>query len=297
MKSIPIPAELKESSMSGIDFDRQVFVAPAEQPAPQQPRAVGLIILAIAVIGIAFIGYKLLSYAEESGASVESNSMQQIQQQLADMKERMDQMEKRHKSGAPEPALPPSRSEASVPSVDRRVKPAYQISAASALNPQRNPSPAVQPPATRPASASVAVSADTDNANREAWKATSDRLADVAGAVGSQQGEIAQTRDQLNQLLAQTRRTALQFELSRGPDRQSVGPVELQLKNTDPKAERYTVCVYVDSKCIELKNRVLDEVVVFVLARGTAPLELVATRISRDEIVGYLEVPSEKVGR
>jgi cell division septum initiation protein DivIVA len=283
--------------MSGIDFDRQVFVAPAEQPAPQQPRAVGLIILAIAVIGIAFIGYKLLSYAGESGASAESNSLQQIQQELADMKERMDQMEKRHKTGAPESALPPSRSEASVPSANSRVKPAYQISAASALNPQRNPSPAVQPPAARPASASVAGSAETDNANREAWKATSERLADVAGAVGSQQGEIAQTRDQLNQLLAQTRRTALQFELSRGPDRQSVGPVELQLKNTDPKAERYTVCVYVDSKCIELKNRVLDEVVVFVLARGTAPLELVATRISRDEIVGYLEVPSEKVGR
>jgi cell division septum initiation protein DivIVA len=282
--------------MSGIDFDRQVFVAPAEQPAPQQPRALGLIILAIAVIGIAFIGYKLLSYAGEGGATAESNNLQQIQQQLADIRERMDQMDKRHKTGTTESALPPSRTEASVPSANSRVKPAYQISAASALNPQRNPSPAVQPAATRPAPAAAAA-ADTDNANREAWKATSDRLADVAGAVGSQQGEIAQTRDQLNQLLAQTRRTALQFELSRGPDRQSVGPVELQLKNTDPKAERYTVCVYVDSKCIELKNRVLDEVVVFVLARGTPPLELVATRISRDEIVGYLEVPSEKVGR
>ena len=279
--------------MSGIDFDRQVFVAPAEQPQPQQPRALGLVIFAIAVIGIAFIGYKLLSYAGESGASAESNSLQQIQQQLADMKERMDQMEKRHKTAAPESVLPPSRTEASVPSTNSRVRPAYQVSAASALNPQRTPSPPAQPLAPRPAP----TSADTDNANREAWKATSDRLADVVGAVGSQQGEIAQTRDELNQLLAQTRRTALQFELSRGPDRQAVGPVELQLKGSDPKAQRYTVCVYVDSKCIELKNRVLDEVVVFVLARGTAPLELVATKIGRDEIVGYLEVPSEKVGR
>ncbi len=283
--------------MSGIDFDRQAFVAPTEQPAPQQPRALGLIILVIAVIGIAFIGYKLLSYAGEGSASAESNSLQQIQQQLADMKERMDQMDKRHKPGAPESVLPPTRTEASVPSTTTRVKPGYQISAASALNPQRVPSPAPQPPANRPAPATVAASVDTDNANREAWKATSDRLADVAGAVGSQQGEIAQTRDQLNQLLAQTRRTALQFELSRGPDLQAVGPVELQLKSTDMKAQRYTVCVFVDSKCIELKNRVLDEVVVFVLARGTPPLELVATRISRDEIVGYLEVPTEKVGR
>jgi hypothetical protein len=205
----------------------------------------------------------------------------------------MDQMEKRHKTAGPESVLPPSRTEAAVPSANSRSKPAYQVSAASALNPQRSPSPPAQPVVPRPAP----VSADTDNANREAWKATSDRLTDVVGVVGSQQGEIAQTRDQLNQLLAQTRRTALQFELSRGPDHQSIGPVELQLKNTDPKSQRYTVCVYVDSKCIELKNRVLDEVVVFVLARGTAPLELVATRISRDEIVGYLEVPSEKVGR
>jgi hypothetical protein len=279
--------------MAGIDFDRQVFVAPTEQPAPQQPRALGLIILAIAIVGIVFIGYKLLSYAGDSGASAESNSLQQIQQELADMKERMDQMEKRHKTTAPESVLPPNRTDASVPSTTSRAKPAYQISAASALNPQRTPSPAAQPLTPRLATAST----DTDNANREAWKATSDRLADVVGAVGSQQGEIAQTRDQLNQLLAQTRRTALQFELARGPDREAVGPVELQLKSTDAKAQRYTVCVYVDSKCIELKNRVLDEVVVFVLARGTAPLELVATRIGRDEIVGYLEVPTEKVGR
>jgi hypothetical protein len=55
--------------MSGIDFDRQAFIAPAEQPAPQQPRALGLIILAVAVIGIAFIGYKLLSFAGEGSAS------------------------------------------------------------------------------------------------------------------------------------------------------------------------------------------------------------------------------------
>ena len=135
------------------------------------------------------------------------------------------------------------------------------------------------------------------SAARESWQATTDRLADVVGAVGSQEGEINQTRDELNQLLAQTRRSALQFELTRGAGRQSVGPVELLLKGSDPRSQRYTVCVYVNNKCIELKDRVLDEVVVFVLARGTPPLELVATRISRDEIVGYLEIPTEKVVR
>src|SRR5580700_8524397 len=164
--------------MAGIDFDRQVFVAPAEQPAPQQPRALGLVILAIAVIGIAFIGYKLLSYAGESGTSAESNSLQQIQQQLADIKDRMDQMEKRHKTAAPESALPPSRTEASVPAATSRTKPAYQISAASAVNPHGlpcSPSTSAPPPAPR----TVPASAESDSANPEAWKTTSDRLADV----------------------------------------------------------------------------------------------------------------------
>jgi hypothetical protein len=280
--------------MAGIDFDRQVFVAPAEQPAPQQPsRALGLIVLAIALVGIVFVGYKLLSYAGGSGTSAEANSLQQIQQELADMNERMDELEKHHKTTAPESIIATSKVEPAAPSATIRAKPGYQISAASALNPQRTPTPNTQPLAPRP----VPASADSDDASREAWKATSERLADVVGTVGSQQGEIAQTRDQLNQLLLQTRRTAIQFELSRGPDRQPVGPVELQLKNSDAKSQRYTVCVYVDNKCIELKNRVLDEVVVFVLSRGTSPLELVATRISRDGILGYLEVPSEKATR
>ena len=278
--------------MAGIDFDRQAFIPPSEQPAQQPLRAFGLVILAITIMGIAFAGYKLISYAGASGASADSNSLQQIQQQLSDMKERMDQLEKRHKVAAPDSTAAPSKADAVLPS-STRSKPAYQISAASALSPQRVPVPNIQPPVSRPSTAS----AETENANREAWQATSDRLADVVGTVGSQQGEITQTREQLNQLLSQTRRTALQFELNRGTGRQSVGPIELQLKSADPKTQRYTVCVYVDDRCIELKNRVLDEVVVFVLARGTLPLELVATRITRDEIVGYLEVPTEKMVR
>jgi hypothetical protein len=285
--------EVKEPIMAGIDFDRQVFVAPADQARKQAPKVLGVVILAIAVLGIGFVGYKLISDVSARGSSADSNSLPEIQQQLTDMRERIDQLEKRRKVSPPEsavasPQIVPAATVATV-----RSKPAYQISAASALNPQRNPGPNPQPVTSRPA----AISTEDNTANRESWQATTDRLADVVGVVGSQQGEITQTRDELNQLLSQTRRSALQFELTRGTGRQSVGPVELLLKGSDPKSQRYSVCVYVDSKCIELKDRALDEVVVFVLSRGTAPLELVATRISRDEIVGYLEVPTEKVTR
>ncbi|HZV88487.1 MAG TPA: hypothetical protein VFF95_13140 [Candidatus Binatus sp.] len=279
--------------MAGIDFDRQVFVPSADQAPPKQPsRIMGVVILAIAIAGIGFVGYKLLSDTSLNGTSAEANSLQQIQQQLADMKERVDQLEKRHRPAAPESAAVTPKTSPATSGATTRTKPAYQISAASSLNPQRSPSPITQPSPGR----SVATAPASD-ADRESWQATTDRLGDVVGAVGSQEAEITQTRDELNQLLSQTRRSALQFELTRGTGRQSVGPVELLLKGSDPRSQRYTVCVYVNNKCIELKDRVLDEVVVFVLARGTPPLELVATKISRDEIVGYLEVPTDKAAR
>ena len=279
--------------MPGIDFDRQVFVPPVDQPEKPPSRIIGVVILVVAILGIGFVGYKLMSDTSLNGASAEANSLQQIQQQLADMNERLNQLEKRHKAVALEPTAATQKPGPTASGATTRSRPSYQISAASALSPQRNPNPTSQPAAPRTAPAAAA----NDTADRESWQATTDRLADVVGAVGSQEGEINQTRDELNQLLAQTRRSALQFELTRGTGRQSVGPVELQLKGSDPRSQRYTVCVYVNNKCIELKDRVLDEVVVFVLARGTPPLELVATRISRNEIVGYLEVPTEKVVR
>ena len=80
----------------------------------------------------------------------------------------------------------------------------------------------------------------------------------------------------------------------RGNNRMPVGPVTLQLKSVDLKGQRYSVCVYFEDRCIELKDRVLNEVVVFVVSKNSSPLELVATKVVRDQIVGYLEVPADK---
>src|SRR6516225_6213851 len=118
---------------------------------------------------------------------------------------------------------------------------------------------------------------------------------DVVGVVGTQQGELSETRDELNQLLAQTRREAVSFEVNRHNDPVPVGPVTLQFKSADAKGQLYTLCVFFNSqKCIELRDRALNEVVVFVAAKNQPPLELVATRIQRDQIVGYLEIPTRK---
>jgi Tfp pilus assembly protein PilV len=286
--------------MAGIDFDRQAFVAKADQNPQQQLNWIlGVVVLVIAVGALGFVGYKLISEYSGTPASADTQGIEQLQQQLADMGKRIDQLEKHRKM------VGPAESAAPKPLAAPAVEPAaakhggYKISAASVLPAQRVPNTVAAPvaqPSVQLAAIQQAANASNEmaEANHEAWQATSDRLADVVGVVGSQQGELSRTREELNKLLAQTRRSAMQFELRRGASREPVGPVSLLLRNSDPKNQRYTVCVYLEDQCIELKNRAVDEVVVFVVSENSAPLELVATKVLHDQIVGYLEVPSDK---
>ena len=134
-------------------------------------------------------------------------------------------------------------------------------------------------------------------ANRQAWQATSSKMADMAGQVGSQSVEELRNRDELNELLQVTEVDAIPFELYRGGSPQPVGPVTLELKSVSPRHQRYTICVYIQNSCTELKNRMAHEVVEFVVSRNAPALRVVGTKLSDDEMVGYLEVPKVQTGR
>lgn len=281
--------------MSGVEFDRQVFAPTAEQAPKAAPRLGGLLVLILVIAVLVFAGYKILKNYSVFAPSTQPPSLDQMQQQLADMQKRLTDLEKHHKNSvaAPPVALATTETTNSTHAV-RPVRPAYLISGSSVMKPQNTPARSMatnsQPAAATPRPADN-LSEDT-RANHEAWEATTNRLANVVGVIGTQQGEISATRDQLNQLLAQTERTAIQFEIRRGAGKQPIGPVSLVLKGSDSKSQRYTLCVYLGNQCIELKDRVVDEVVVFIVSRNSAPLELVATKVGRDTIVGYLEVPT-----
>ncbi len=280
--------------MADINIDRQMLVSSGKQGPGPGIRAVGLVALVVVIGALGFLGVKLALSSSVFGPSVQSSSnLDQIQQQLDDINKRLDSLEKHRRTvtlpaKVPEKAVPARTVGSAKP--NRPANPAFTVSSASMVKPETGPTPGT-PPATLPALAALD---EATVANHEAWQATTDRLADVVGAVGSQQGELSQTRDQVNQLEAQTRRSATQFELRRGMDAQPVGPVSLVLKDSDFKKQRYTVCVYVSSQCIELKDRAVDEVVVFALSHDRSPLELIATKVTRDGIVGYLEIPADK---
>jgi hypothetical protein len=285
--------------MEEVNFTRQPFVTVQDrQRGIALPRLIGGLLLAAAFVALAFLGYRLVMQYS-GGTSAAPQGLDQIQEQLAGIEKRIDQLEQHHRALVASPKAPSDVATPIAmgkPAAERRT---YKITSASVVPPQAESNSHVtsmQPNATaqRPSVQSVQNPSAAPNTDKdEVWQATADRLSDVVGVVGTQQGEISQTREELNRLLAQTRRKAMPFELRRGAGAEPVGPVSLILKNSDPKNLRYTVCVAFESQCVELKNRAVNEVVVFVLSDKSAPLELVATKVLHDQIVGYLEVPDK----
>jgi hypothetical protein len=115
--------------------------------------------------------------------------------------------------------------------------------------------------------------------------------------LGTQHGQVIQNQEELNQFLARAKRSTFTFELRRSSDPEVVGPVQLSLQSSNQKSRRYTLCVYVQGSCVQVKDRGLYEVVQLTVSPDTDPLELIATKVGKDQIVGYLEVPGANPSR
>src|SRR5262249_16322687 len=250
--------------MAGIEFDRQVFAPAVEAESKASPKIFGTIALVVALGLAGLVGYKIFTQVSQQRALSEANAqIEQLQLQLADSQKQMEDLQKKHKPSAPkvEPvaAVTTPAAIAKTPAPRR----SYHLTAASVVPPQAAKLQTVSQPSTTPAANPDAAAMKSElAANHEAWQATTDRLADVVGVVGQQQNEISETREAVNQLLSQTKRQAISFELRRGNSQTPIGPVALQLKNVDMKGQRYSVCVYFEDRCTELKDRSLNEVVV-----------------------------------
>jgi hypothetical protein len=280
--------------MAGIEFDRQVFAPSTEIENKTSPKIFGTVALVVALGLAGLVGYKIFTQVSQEHALSEANAqIEQLQLQLADSQKQMEELQKKHKPAvkveAPVPAIvSPAATKAPAPRT-------FHVTAGSVVPPQPAKLQSVSQTSAAPAvSAETAAMKSQLTANHEAWQATTDRLADVVGVVGQQQNEISETREAVNQLLSQTKRQAISFELQRGNSQMPVGPVALQLKSIDMKGQRYSVCVYFQERCTELKDRSLNEVVVFVVSKNNMPMELVATKILHDQVVGYLQVPVEQ---
>jgi hypothetical protein len=279
---------------AGIDFDRSAFVQPQAQAPVYSPRIGVFLIFLAALLAIAYMAFKLVSRGGKETESAADPALTDIDKRLGAIEGRLEKLET--KSTVPIPLWEDSPVEAKPAPSKPVAKASAQISAAP--QPQAQPTPpAAQAPdpatARRLSSLQQGLGALQNDqiANREAWQAATNRMAELQGQVGEQGVQILQSQDELNQLLNRTETDAIPFELLRGASPQQIGPVSLFLKSSNPKTQRYTLCAFAQSTCIELKDRSLHEVVQFVPARNSPPLGIIATKIMKYQILGYLEVP------
>jgi len=282
---------------SSVEYNREAFIPASQHTAPGIPGSKGTIILVCAVAAIAilgFLGYRMSGQGRGATAS-DTREFVQLDLQIAQIQDRLDQVEQENHRLAVALSMANSKKDASAqksaansapPRVEYRVSPTIQQPRATL------PDPAMMQKLAA-LQQGVGVAQNDATANREAWQATTDRLADVAGQVGSQHGEILRGQDDLNKLLAQTERSALSFELRRGSAPEPLGPVTVALKSANSKGQRYTVCVYVQTSCVELRDRTLYEVVQVAVSRNGPPLQVIATKIGKDSVSGYVEVPRQ----
>jgi chromosome segregation ATPase len=130
------------------------------------------------------------------------------------------------------------------------------------------------------------------SATKADLEATKGRLQSTIGDLGVQSGLIATNHDEVEELKRLGERDIFEFALNRsskGPEH--VGPIQVQLRKTDPKKFKYTVNVVADDKTIEKKDKTAGEPVQFYVRGARAPYEIVVFDVTKDQAKGYLSTP------
>ena len=122
-------------------------------------------------------------------------------------------------------------------------------------------------------------------------EATRSELKRVMGDLGVQSDLIARTRGDLDALRLRGDREYVEFDLKKASKRQRVGTIQLELKKTDEKRQKYTVNLVADDRTIEKKDKNVFEPVQFYQTGYRAATEIVVQQILKDRIVGYVSSP------
>jgi chromosome segregation ATPase len=107
--------------------------------------------------------------------------------------------------------------------------------------------------------------------------------------------EVARNGSELAALRRKGERDYIEFDMSKGKQFSRIADVQVQLKKTDMKRQKFTIAIQADDNLIEKKDRLANEPITFMVGRDRLRYELVVNYVDKDRIRGYLSMPKDKV--
>jgi len=102
---------------------------------------------------------------------------------------------------------------------------------------------------------------------------------------------IARNHDEIDQLRRMGQRDYFEFTVQRKAGATKVGTIQIQLKDTNTKKNRYTINVLADDNSFEKKDRSVNEPIFFYTGGTRNALELVVNKVTKSTATGYLSIP------
>ena len=134
------------------------------------------------------------------------------------------------------------------------------------------------------------VKSEVDNTKAELDKQIAN-IKRVQGDLGDQGSLIATNGKELQALRMLGERNYFEFKIAKAKAPSKVGDIQLLLKKTDPKKNRFTVEVLADDKSVEKRDRTVNEPIQFLTSKARQPYEIVVNNVGKDIISGYLSTP------
>jgi chromosome segregation ATPase len=125
--------------------------------------------------------------------------------------------------------------------------------------------------------------------------ATRQDLASSKKDISDVRSEIARNAGELAALRKKGERDYIEFDMRKSNQFQRIADVQVQLRNTDPKRQKYTVLVLADDQRVEKKDRPVNEPIQFLVGRDRLRYEFVVNSVDKDRIRGYMSTPKDKV--
>lgn len=76
-----------------------------------------------------------------------------------------------------------------------------------------------------------------------------------------------------------------------------IGEIQIAIRSTDPKNNRYTMDLYTGDKVARGKDCAVNEAVQFYLSGNPQPYEVVVNQVWKDEVIGYVSAPNDPAPR